>query len=387
MSNAEFRALAKDAGLPTTEEEIRAEFEKILDDEELVITNNSPFSPLWRFIQAIAVKPVLWLVEFIIGFVLVQSFIATATGVYLQLHGRSFGLEFKTKKKARGNLTFTRESSAGELIIAAGTVVQSNRINGRVFSLVSLNDGVFSDGVSSIDILFEAVAAGSDYNLGQNSYTVLEVALDGVDVTNVSDWLVSPGDDDETNEEFRARILNLFSTPSLFHTDSAYRAIISTFPGVLLENIFFLYRTRGPASADIYVMLEAGRPDETFIQVINQHVRDEGNHGLGDDVIIYAIPESVNDVGCTVWFNDDVGDEQKADSIAEITNIIRSAFRENSEYDVTKVRPNKLFGFSILADEIQNFVPGIANLVFSPTFIEPGLNIAKLGTLTVLENA
>ncbi len=388
MTDPDFRALAEDAGLPTNEDQIRAEFEKILDNEELVITNDSPISSLWSFITAIATKPVLWLIDFIVGFVLVQSFIATATGIYLDIHARGFGLQRKRKSKAEGFIQFSRITTSGELIIPAGTVVQSQLINGRRFSITSINEQRFSDGEETITILCRALSEGSDYNLGANQYTQLETPITGVSVTNIANWITKPGNDEEENDQLRERILNRFLSASEFHTDAAYRTIISTHPGVLVNNIFFEYGvSRGWGAANAYIMFESGQPSETFINSVNGDIQGNGNHGLGDDLLVLPIPENAFNIACTEWFTNRTGDEEKPELISRIENIIKSAFRQNNEFDVIKTRPNELFSFSQLADDLHSLVPQLLNVSFNRNRIDAGLFIARLNSLTVAENA
>ncbi|EOI7401407.1 hypothetical protein OZ805_004436, partial [Yersinia enterocolitica] len=60
--NPDYKAILADQGMPTTETQIHAEFEKIVDDENLV-TNTSNMSPFWRLIKAIVTAPVMWLIN------------------------------------------------------------------------------------------------------------------------------------------------------------------------------------------------------------------------------------------------------------------------------------------------------------------------------------
>lgn len=47
----DFEAALRAGGMPTTEAEVKAEFQKVVDDEGM-ITNTSKMSPFWRLIRS-----------------------------------------------------------------------------------------------------------------------------------------------------------------------------------------------------------------------------------------------------------------------------------------------------------------------------------------------
>ena len=388
MSQQDFEQLARDAGVPTTDEAINAEFDALREQEGLTITNASAFGPFWRFVMAAATSAAKWLIDFIVTSVLPQAFVKTATGTMLELHAWAVNLTRKQSAVAAGNIEFTRASSAGDLVIPAGTVVQSQAINGSVYSLQTLAETTIPDGVDVQLIACEAMEPGAAYNLGTGYYTVLPDGIDGVTVTNLADWLTTPGADTETDDELRDRVRNQYSAINQWHTDAVYTAIIAGFPGVATENVYFEHDApRGPGTANAFVLLETGNPDGPFIASIQSEITDEGNHGHGDDLQVFAMPETTHNLTATVWFLETVDTADKAALLSDVENIIRCAFRENTNYSVTKAQPWDVFSFSTLGEEIHSLMPEVKNLVFSPGYINSSMDIPRLDVLTVAENA
>ena len=106
-----FREMVEESGIPTTEEGIKQNFEA-LTEKEGFITNTSPYSPFWRLIKAVAVKPVKWLTDYMIEDILPNLFVKTAKGKFLQVQAWSVGIDFKEATKTQGLVTFTKNDIA-----------------------------------------------------------------------------------------------------------------------------------------------------------------------------------------------------------------------------------------------------------------------------------
>ena len=301
--DSDFRQLAKDANLPTTEAEVNAEFDQVRSDEGLTITNTNAFGPFWRFVNAAATTAAMWLVEFIITSVLPQAFVKTATGVFLELHAWAVNLTRKAAAKAQGVIEFSRVDTAGSLTVPAGTVVQSTSINGQVYSVKTIAEASFNDGDATLNVTVEALAEGEGYNLAAGYYIVLPTPITGVtSVTNISTWLTVPGADQELDDDLRERIRNQYSAINQWHTDAVYTAIIAGFDGVTTDNIYFEHNApRGAGTANAYLLLETGNASGAFIASIQSEITDNGNHGHGDDLQVFAMPETSHNIITTVW--------------------------------------------------------------------------------------
>ncbi len=385
----DFRALAKDAGMPTTESEINAEFNKVRVESGLTVTNANAFGPFWKFVNAVATKAALWLIDLVIVHVLPQSYAKTATGEMLKKKAWDVGVIPKTKVKARGNIRFTRTNSVGALTVVKNSTVQSEKINGATYSLKTVDDVVIEDGVISELILTEAVSEGADYNLSAGFYTVLPESIDGIEsATNEEGWLVSPGADDESDEALRPRIPNQFSAVNQWHTDAVYRAIIASFDNVLSENVFFEHEApNGAGTANAFVMFESGTPSVEFIQAIQREITDLGNHGHGDELTVKAMPRIDVDLQVTVWLSENLTAEDESAALLEVENVIRCAFRENNSYSVTKARPWSLYSLSKLGEELHEEVKDLVNVDFNISHIDSQMNVPRLNSLTVTKHA
>lgn len=386
MSEREtFTELLREGGLPTTEAEVRAEFEAEVASENVAFTNDSTVSPWWRMVTALITKPVMWLIDALITSIMPQMFVKTATGAFLDLLAWGVGLERKQAAAAAGFVTFTRATTAGTLDIPAGTAVQSPTINGRVYTLRTTETVTFADGMATAQAPVEAAETGSAYNLAQGYYSVLPVLLPGITaVTNPEGWLTQPGADREPDDELRARIRTQFLAVNQWHTDAVYRALISSFDGVAPDNVFFdSDAPRGPGTADAYVMLEIGTPDAAFIAPIQSLITDEGNHGHGDDLRVFAMPETQHDVIASIYLMENLSAETREEQRLNVADFIRAAFRENQEYTPTLVRPWSRFSFSFLAGEMHTQFPLLRGVDFNLDYIISGMDLPRLGSLSV----
>lgn len=382
----DFKQMLAETGFPVEETQIRQKFEE-LTAQENIITNTSKMSPFWRLITAIAVKPVKWLTDHLIGEILPNLFVKTAKEKWLQLHAWAIGLDFKQATKAEGVIHFTKESDITELTIKAGTVVQTERINDVIFRLIVTQDTAIPKGMLSAPVPVIAENAGADYNLAAGYYRILPESIAGIkSVENKDDWLTTPGSDRETNEELRERYRTQFSSVGQHHIDSVYRGMISKVAGLSVDRIYFKHDApRGSGTANAYLLLDTGVTSQPFIDKVNHYVQTEGNHGHGDDLICFAMPETQHVITCGVYFRPSqaIGEIRKAEIVAEVENMIRCAFRENNNYTVTKTYPFSRFSWSKLGEEIHDRFNEIDSIIWGQTDIQSDLSIPRVSRLTV----
>lgn len=382
----DFKQMLAETGLPVEETQIRQKFEE-LTAQENIITNTSKMSPFWRLITAIAVKPVKWLTDHLIAEILPNLFVKTAKEKWLQIHAWAIGLDFKQATKAEGVIHFTKESDITELTIKAGTVVQTERINDVIFRLIVTQDTTIPKGMLSAPVPVIAENAGANYNLASGYYRILPESIAGIKtVENKDDWLTAPGSDRETNEELRERYRTQFSSVGQHHIDSVYRGMISKVAGLSVDRIYFKHDApRGAGTANAYLLLDTGVTSQPFIDKVNHYVQTEGNHGHGDDLICFAMPETQHVITCGVYFRPSqaIGEIRKAEIVAEVENMIRCAFRENNNYTVTKTYPFSRFSWSKLGEEIHDRFNEIDSIIWGQTDIQSDLSIPRVSRLTV----
>lgn len=387
MANEDFKSLLANEGLPVEENQIRQQFDDLVAEQGF-ITNTSRMSPFWRLVTAIAVKPVKWLTDYLIAEILPNLFVKTAKGAWLQIKAWQVGIDFRSATHAKGVVTFTKESADMSVSIKAGTIIQTERLNEVIYQLTVDHDTVIPSGVKSAPVAVTAVGAGADYNLASGYYCVLPEAVAGIAyVANEDDWLLSPGANQETDDELRERYRVKFASVGKHHIDSVYRSLVAEISGLSVDRIYFQHDApRGPGTANVFLLLDTGVPAQPFIDSINKHLMTDGNHGHGDDVIAFKMPESYHTLGCTIYFreSDFVGAMQKIDIKNEVENMIRCAFRENNNYNVTKTYPYTRFAWSKLGEEIHEKFRQISAIVWSQPDIEnPELNIPRIESLTV----
>ncbi|HIF7136028.1 TPA: baseplate J/gp47 family protein, partial [Citrobacter freundii] len=146
--DVDFEKVLNDSGMPATEAEITAAFKATVQAEGFV-TNTSRMSPFWRLISKIVTTPVLWLRAALIDVVLRNMFVATASGPMLRLLAWAVHIVPKPASAAAGVLRFYKLNAADVVVVPAGTLVQTERINGVVYVLAVNEDVTLPAGVES----------------------------------------------------------------------------------------------------------------------------------------------------------------------------------------------------------------------------------------------
>ena len=387
MSDVDFKQALTDAGIPTTEAGLRKAWESEVATQGSKLSNTSAYSPFWRLITALVTKPVMWLISFISDTVLPNFFVRTAGDTWLDMLAWAVNVERKGATKAKGVILFTRIAAGGTLELPAGIVVQSSAINGHIYQLVTTTPATFADGLLQLEVPVEAQEVGSGYNLAPGYYAILPVPLAGIaQVVNADGWLIAPGADPEPDEQLRLRVRNQFSAVNQWHTDAVYRAMISAFPGVRPDGVYFLHGApRGPGSANAYVLFDADVPAATYLEQINAHIRDQGNHGHGDDLVVMVMPETQHAIRLTLWPRALIGNDKRDSLRDEVALFVRAAFRESTvtDYQPTLTYPQSRFSFSRLGEELHQQFPGIESLHFDNADIVSELSIPRINSLVV----
>ncbi|EOH0527424.1 baseplate J/gp47 family protein [Klebsiella aerogenes] len=382
----DFEEVLKDSGMPVTEEEVQARFNAIVTDEGL-ITNTSRMSPFWRLVTAIVTAPVMWLKDALIAVVLTNMYVATAGGKMLRLLAWAVNVTAKPATAAEGVIRFFKTDAKATTTVKAGTLVQTERINGRVYVLATVADVVIPSGVASALVAVKATGTGGAYNLAPGYYRILPVAVDGISqVASEEDWLTKPGADEESDDELRERCRNQFNLVGNYHTDAVYRSMIAQVAGLSIDRIFFEHEApRGPGTANSYLLLDTGVASAPFIDAVNDYINTQGHHGHGDDMQCFAMPETRHDLAVSVYVpsvsnmtNDEVSALKSG-----VENLIRCAFRENADFDVKKTWPYSRFSFSQLGRELHRAFPQTDSIEFSLRDITSGLDVPRLNSLTV----
>lgn len=390
IPDPDYEQILADEGLPVTEEQARDQFNQIVRDAGL-ITNTSRMSPFWRLITAIVTAPFIWLKNALINTVLRNMFLATARGVFVDLFAWAVNLERKAPTSAGGVIRFEKSDAARDVTVPAGAIIQTERINEQIYQVRVTEDFLIPGGTESALVPVAAEDSGSAYNLAPGYYRILPEAIDGIaGAVNEEDWLLTPGADEESDDELRDRTKNQFNLAGSYHIDAVYRGLIAGIAGITTDRIYFEHDApRGPGTANVYLLLDAGVSSGPFISLVNNYVMDQGYHGHGDDVLCLPMPETRHNIRAELYlFSGSVLDDEQRELLRQnVADLIRCAFRENTAFDVEKTWPFSRFSISRLGEEIHDHFADVESVVFSVSDILSDLDVPRLNSLVVAYGA
>jgi len=376
------------SGIPTTQEELRSEFEDIAEAEGVPVKNNSSFSAFWRFVSQIFSSPFVGVMDYMKESIMPNLFLKTAKGVFLDFWAYMVNLVRKTETKATGTILYSRIDDAGDADIDDLSIIKTPPINGIVYKVLVNGPHQFLDGESQVLVNVIAELPGKDNNLAEGYYTVLDQPVSGWTVNNESDWLLTPGTDNETDDELRARVRLQFLNVNFWHTDATYRAIMSSFDGVSPDDVYIEHGApRGPGTANGYIDFNAGSDPSGLVDQINYFINDEGNHGLGDGFLVYALPETEHNLVFAVIAHAQLGLSalEKTDLENNIDTFIRAAFGETDSFEanITPIKPNSDFSISNLENEVADYFSEVFSIQGDAVVFSSGFEIGRIGSLTV----
>lgn len=146
----------------------------------------------------------------------------------------------KPASAAAGVIRFYKTNPSDVVIVPAGTLIQTERINGVIYVLAVNEDTTLGAGLESGLVPVTATDTGSGYNLAPGYFRILPVAVAGIaSAVNEEDWLITPGADEESDDELRDRTRNQFNLVGNYHTDAIYRSMIAGVVGLSIDRIFF----------------------------------------------------------------------------------------------------------------------------------------------------
>ena len=389
MSQIDFKAVLQQAGVPVTEDVALAELRALAVQENAPFVNQSPYSPFWRLVSLMMVKPLVWLTNLLAADILPALFLKTASGQWVDTFAWQLGLERKPAVAARGMITLSRYDASGSLIVPIGTVIQSAVIANRVYRLRVIEAQTFRPGMMALQVLCEAEETGSAYNLATGFYALVATALAGIaSASNAADWLILPGADVETDDELKARCRNQFTAVNRWNIDAVYKSLVAEYAGIGVDDLYIEHDApRGPGTANIYVLSDEITPSAEFYTQITQRIRTDGSHGLGDDVVVLPIPTLPVDVTARVRLAGWLSATERAELANSISNMIAVALRGlpvSTGYRPTRVMPNTLFAWSNLIRELHQTFPALLSVDFAnDNDLQPTLWVTRVGTIDV----
>lgn len=384
----DYEELVKSSGIPTDADGWKKVLKQEMDKEGCIISNDSPFSPFWRLIESAVIKVTLWLITtLLVGYVLPNMFVATAVDQWLDLLAWQCKLTRKGATKATGLIAFQRAAAQGPaLVIPKDTWIQTEPINGTIYRVRVLADTTLAENATMVIANVEAENEGAAYNLGEGYYHILPTAIPGIAAaTNPAEWLTQAGADKESNDELRLRVRNQWSAVARWHIDAAYRSLLTSRAGINDDNVYFQHNApRGPGTANALILLDTGEPSAEMLADLNTYIKNNGQHGHGDDLQVMAMPETQHAIVCHLWPKNALTLDERNQLQASVENFIRAAFRENTDYKPTVSNPVQRFSFSKLGQELHAEFPDIDSLTFDNADIVNNLTVPRVQSLGVV---
>jgi len=230
-----------------------------------------------------------------IGRVLKQAYLQTATDYFLDLKAQEFGIERKGSTKTEGKVTFLTKSSQpakANIPIPNGSIVATGVDgSGMEYRFITTQKMVLLKGNRSITVPVIAETAGADHNVGPNSICRLKTFINGIaEVVNRPEWLTQEGTDRESDDVLRERTFLAWDELARGSTKQSYISWTMGINGVkkvwVNDNL-----PRGQGTLDIYVLGESGMPSQALIAKVQKVV--DKNKPLCADVLVKA-PSPVN---------------------------------------------------------------------------------------------
>lgn len=173
-----------------------------------------------------------------------QSFVLTASGRYLDLHGAEVSTFRHQENAARGIVAFGRTSPTPyDIMIPRGTVITTPIISTNVdpIKFATLEDVILPAGEMSISVEIVATSPGVAGNLPAGAISRMETPVPGIQT--ISATSTSGGTVMESDNDFRDRILGAWAGRST-GTTNAIRAAVLSVQGIRSVLIVDPARTR-----------------------------------------------------------------------------------------------------------------------------------------------
>lgn len=269
-----------------------------------------------------------------LDFIKNQAFIETATGEYLDYHGASRGLTRKGSIKAKGVVAFKLETELTYTVsIPKGTLVATTGADTVTYETDI--DTQIDIGRTLVSVPCTAIEGGRK---GNAKATEVNVLVDSIaDIHSVSNKNpFSGGVDAESDEDFRARILQSVKNVSNGTNTAYYKKLALSVEGVSGASVVAL--GRGAGTVDVYICSYGEKSSDKLVASVQELINNKRE--INADVKVfsatpYATTVDVNisvengydfetvSEQCTVALqnfisNLDVGEGLKSAQIAEI---------------------------------------------------------------------
>lgn len=323
-----------DAVIPVpTLEELKDEKIAELKDEGFVVTNFHSGGVFYTALMVV-LRIKIELLQ-LARRVLSNMFVTHAEGVWLDLKVADYSKKRKKAQKTQGLVTVSRVGADGEAIkIAKGHVFKSIMdINGEELRYFTTDAAVLQKGAHSVDVLVEAEAEGSRYNVPEGQITRTLTYIGEVTISNGADWIVREGSDTEDDESTRARALRSWSELAQLATEDAFINAAESVAGVLFAQADCDH-PRGQGTVDVIVTGTAGEATEGLLAEVTEAV--DKIAGPYDNILVKSSVTVAQDIEVTVTTSAADTDEDIETRIKTILTELLAVRRGRKLYELTR---------------------------------------------------
>lgn len=232
-----------------------------------VITDFNPGSLARTLLEAAAA-----LMEecyYLMSYLLSQFWIRTATGEWLDKRANDYGKTRKAGTVAAGTVTIGRDSpSPISVSIPKGTVFQNDT---GTLRYTTQDAAILNTGDTNVSVEVLAADIGKDYNLPDG--TTLKqsgIALSGIEWVKLN-TLTTKGDDIESDDDLRARLLDWIQNPGTSGNPAEYRQWAMDIDGVTGAKVISLWN--GPGTVKVVILgTDKKPPDDVLVQTVQNTI-------------------------------------------------------------------------------------------------------------------
>lgn len=323
-----------DAVIPVpTLDELRNEKIAELKDEGFVVTNFHSGGVFYTALMVV-LRIKIELLQ-LARRVLNNMFVSHAGGVWLDLKAADYSKKRKKAQKTQGLVTVSRMGADGEAVkIAKGHVFKSIMdINGEELRYFTTDAAVLQKGVHSVDVLVEAEAEGSRYNVPEGQITRTLTYIGEVTISNGADWIMREGSDTEDDESVRTRALRSWSELAQLATEDAFINAAESVAGVLFAQADCDH-PRGQGTVDVIVTGTAGEATEGLLAEVTEAV--DKIAGPYDNILVKSSVTVAQDIEVTVTTSAADADEDIETRVKTILTELLAVRRGRKLYELTR---------------------------------------------------
>ena len=225
-----------------------------------------------------------------------QCFPQTALGEDLDKHAKLRGVTRRGAACAAGTVRFyVGEAREADTQVPQGTVCMT--AGGVRF--ITDRSGIIPAGEAYCEAPVTAVEAGAAGNVGQGTIVYMAMPPIGV-VACANPEALSNGQDAESDEELRVRVLATFQRLANGANNAFYRQAAMSFDAVAAVTV--LPRNRGVGTVDVVPAAQGGAPDQKLLDALQAHF-DRVREIACDVKVLPPAVETV-DVAVKLWAKD-----------------------------------------------------------------------------------